>query len=364
MPKDKPQWELYLIDNICPASGSDRPRFAIWIKIHHSLTDGVAGMRLVKNSLSNDPNSVQILPFWATPPKKRSSIGNCIHNAKNTKDFIKQLGSARPVIQELKKGLQARFNKNTLFVSTFDAPKSILNQPITGTRHLSVASFDKSRFTRIIKALSYDDCSFTTNDLLLAVCSGALRHYLKHQQALPDNPLIAFVPISLRRDNSSAGNQLSFLLANLATNKNNALERLSIIKQSMDNGKERFSRLSPTQVIAYSAITYGWAGVNLATRLAPTKQAFNLIISNVPSDNTPLYLHGARLVGMYPASVLFDGQAINITITNHQEQIDFGVTACSTALPDIEHFLSLVEDELRDFELLASTKFTQIVSKN
>lgn len=349
--KDKPLWTLYLIDNICPADGSDRPRFAIWIKIHHSLADGVAGMRLIKKSLSSDPNCREFSPFWATSPKNRQQINELIDTTQPAKTLIKQqLSAIYPVIKALTLGLKEHFNPYSPFVSTFDAPKSILNQRITSTRHLSVASFDKSRFSDTAKALS-----ITTNDLLLAVCSGALRAYLMSQNALPAKPLIAFVPISLRRDDSITGNQLSFLLTNLGTHLDTATARLSAIKDSIDDGKQRFARLSPAQVICYSAIAYGWAGINLATGLLPTRQAFNLIISNVPSDSTPLYLYGAKLVGIYPASVLFDGQAMNITLTNHQDQIDFGITACSTALPNIGRFLSLVADELGVFERLAKT---------
>lgn len=343
--KDKPLWEFYLFDNIRPADDSDRPRFAIWIKIHHSLADGVASMRLVKQSLSHDPNSGVFVPFWENIRKKSKNI-NHIKEKSPHKNITSN--PIYPVAKELMMGLAEQFKPNSPFVSTFDAPKSILNQRITNTRHLSVASFDKSRFADTAKTLSV-----TTNDLLLAVCSGALRSYLLSQNALPKKPLIAFVPISLRHDDSTTGNQLSFILTNLGTHLDTAYARLSAIKDSIDDGKRRFARLTPTQVIAYSAITYGWAGINLATRLAPARQAFNLIISNVPSDNTPLYLHGAKLVGVYPASVLFDGQAMNITLTNHQDQIDFGVTACSTALPNIGRFLSLVKDELLVFENLA-----------
>lgn len=345
--KDKPRWELHLIGNICPAREGLPPRFAVWLKIHHSLADGIAGMRLLQRSLSRTSDSLESVPFWATTKKSKPAKARP-HRQKPT--AWSSMVGIHPVAKELWSGFKSKFDPSSPFVSTFDAPKSMLNQKISHTRHLSVASFDKGRFTSTAKTLSV-----STNDLILAVCAGALRRYLVSQNALPDKPLIAFVPISLRRDDSATGNQLSFLLANLGTHLAHAKERLFVIKNSMDDGKRRFSRLSFAQVIAYSLCTYGWAGVNLATGLSPTHQAFNLIISNVPAEDAPLYLHGAKLTGIYPASVLFDGQAMNITFVNHQDTIDFGVTACRSVLPNIEQFLGWVGDELAIFESLANT---------
>lgn len=344
LPQDRPLWELHLIENICPSDDGAPPRFAIWLKTHHALADGVACMRLLREALSTCPNGVSV-PLWATTPKRPKKHHSLPLTPKSP------LSAIFPIAKELLSGLGTHFKKDSGFISTFDAPKSILNQRITPARHLSIATFDKSRFSQTAKALSV-----TTNDLLLAVCAGALRTYLISQNALPKKPLIAFVPISLRRDGSLTGNQLSFLLTNLGTHLDDPLQRLSTIKHSMDEGKERFSRLSPAQVIAYSVCAYGWAGINLATGILPTHQAFNLIISNVPADETPLYLNGARLTGIYPASVLFDGQAMNITIANHQDKIDFGITACSSALPGIGQFLHFVADELGWFEQQSSSK--------
>lgn len=353
--KDKPLWELHLIGNICPANKHLPPRFAIWLKVHHSLTDGVAGMRLLQRSLSQTPDALESIPFWATTKKSTKSTKTHQHRQKPTFTAWSKIIDIRPVAMELWSGFQAKFKQSSPFVSTFDAPKSILNQKISHKRHLSMASFHKNRFTSTAKALSV-----STNDLILAVCAGALRRYLISQNALPDKPLIAFVPISLRRDDSATGNQLSFLLANLGTHLDHAKERLFVIKDSMDDGKRRFSRLNFAQVIAYSLCVYGWAGINLATGLSPTRQAFNLIISNVPAESSSLYLYGAKLTGIYPASVLFDGQAMNITFVNHQDTIDFGITACSSALPNIEQFLVWVADELAVFESLANTSTSSI----
>lgn len=346
MDKSKPLWEFHLIDGIQPIDANSPPRFAIWLKIHHSMADGVASMRLLRLSLSRFADVTASLPFWSLPQKNRHHIDDLLHNQRLKKSLIKeQLATIKPVARELWQGFKDNLDKNSPFVSTFDAPKSILNQTITSHRHISADSFDKQRFAKLAKQFGT-----TTNDVVLAVCAGALRSYLLQENALPSKPLIAFVPISLRRDDSISGNQISFLLVNLGTHLSDPVARLRTIKNSIDDGKARFGRMTGTQIINYSACVYGWAGINLATGLAPTYQAFNLVISSVPADDSPLYLNGAKLTGIYPASVLFDGQAMNITLTNHQDKIDFGITACATALPRIGNFLDLLTNELEMFE--------------
>lgn len=343
--KERPLWDFHLIEGIAPVKEGSPERFAVWLKIHHSMADGVAAIRLLQRSLSCDSKAILDAPFWGFTPKKRSLSNGLPAHQSYWQLFKKQFSTIKPVGTELFLGFKDKFSHHSHFVSTFDAPKSILNQKITQTRHISLQSFDKKRFSKIAHYFGA-----TTNDIILAVCSGALRRYLLAQNALPDKPLIAFVPISLRKDNSANGNQISFLLANLGTHFGNSLARLTAITQSIADGKARFLRMTQDQIINYSATAYAWAMLNLATGINPARQAFNLIISNVPADNDSLYLHGAKLTGIYPASVLFDGQALNITVVNHQQTLDFGITACKTALPQIDSLLDLMADELLMFE--------------
>lgn len=347
--RKKPLWELHFIDKLTPASPEGLPRFAIWLKVHHAMTDGVAAMRLLQRSLSTHANWCTSVPFWSIFSKHRHTIDELLPHDKPIFQILKeQCQSVVPVAYELFGDLACQAH-----ISTFDTPKSILNQRISSTRHLSAHSFDKARFAHIAKTNHA-----TTNDVILAVCAEALRAYLLEQNALPSKPLTAFVPISLRRDGSAVGNQLSFILTNLGTHLADPLARLQTIKDSISTGKRRFARLSPTQVINYSAISYAWAGLNLATRALPQKQAFNLIISNVPSSSKTLYLNGAKLTGIYPASVLFDGQALNITFVNHQDKIDFGITACRSALPHIEKLGKFITQALDTYEHLLTNNPT------
>lgn len=357
----KPLWEFHLIDGLAPACDGGNARFALFLKIHHAMVDGIAAMRLLQLSLSTSVQEQMTAPFWSLSTKYRSQINAILPIHKPPLQIIKeQLATIYPVGRELINSVKNHFGKkDPHFTSTFDAPKSILNQKISSSRQLSFISFEKGRFAKIAEHFGA-----TTNDVLLAICAGALREYLLAQDALPAKPLIAFVPISLRRDKSAMGNQLSFILTNLATHKSDPAERLLTIKASVDDGKQRFSRMNQAQVINYSLLAYGMAFANLSTGVMPTHQAFNLIISNVPGDGTPMYLNGARLTGIFPASVLLDGQALNITLTNYQDKIDFGITACQSALPNIEQLTQFLEQELLVFEELLLIKRADLDQAN
>ena len=225
---------------------------------------------------------------------------------------------------------------------------SILNRRISASRRISAQSYDIQRFNKIAERLK-----ISRNDVVLAVCAGAIRRYLISMDALPSKPLIAFVPMSLRTDDSISGNQLSFVLANLGTHLDNPLRRIELIHRSMNNGKRRFRRMNQAQVINYSVIAYAWQGINLATGIFPKKQAFNLIISHVPGSEKPLYWNGARLQSLYPASIVFNGQAMNITLASYLDRIEFGITACSKALPRVQDMLMLIEEELQLLETVS-----------
>lgn len=336
--RTRPLWELHLLDNLSPETDGAPKRFALYLKIHHALIDGVAAMRLFERALSNDPNETQALPIWARQIKRHKASFAQIRKSFG-EHLREQLGSIIPVSKELWADFQ---NK-----SLPPAPPSILNQRIGTARLLAVKAFDKARFGAIAQHFNVSN-----NDVILAVCAGALRAYLLGQNALPDSPLIAFVPMSLRKNDTAIGNQISFIPTNLGTHLSDAKARLQLIHHSMNEGKARFLRLTTAQIINHTALSYGIAGLNLATRAIPTKQAFNLIISNVPGDDLPLYLNGARLTATFPASVLLDGQALNISFTNYQNRIDFGITACQSALPNIQTLTDLLQDALMEFENL------------
>lgn len=254
-------------------------------------------------------------------------------------------------MQELSQTIFKEMGKNPDYVSTFQAPVSILNQRVSASRRFAAQSFELSRLRKISKVLGV-----TINDVVLAVCSGALREYLISHNSLPKKPLIAMVPASLRTDDSDVSNRITMILANLGTNKDQPLERLEIIRRSMQNSKQRFSRMTANEILNYSAVVYGPAGLNIMSGMLPKRQAFNLVISNVPGPREPLYWNGAKLDALYPASIVMDGQALNITMTSYLDKLEVGLTACRNALPKMQNLLTHLEDEIQRFEEIIEEK--------
>ena len=339
----KPLWTCHIIEGI------EGNRFAMYFKIHHAMVDGIAGMRLVEKSLSQDPNAKSIVPPWCVegPRAKRLKEPNVSRFKKIMNGVMGQLESTPRVMYELSQTVMKDMGRNPDYVSSFQAPSSILNQRVSSSRRFAAQSFEFDRLRHISKSLGV-----TINDIVLAICSGALREYLLSQDALPKKPLIAMVPASVRDDDSSMSNRITMILANLGTHKEDPLERLAIVRRSVQNAKEKFKRMNSNQILNYSAFVYSAAGLNIASGLLPKRQAFNLVISNVPGPREPLYWNGARLDALYPASIILDGQALNITMTSYLDKLEVGLTACRNALPKMQNLLTHLEEEIQRFEVI------------
>lgn len=337
----KPLWTCHIIEGI------EGNRFAMYFKIHHAMVDGIAGMRLVEKSLSHDPHAKSIVPPWCVEgPRAKRLKAPKVSRIKNVLQAIKgQLECTPRVAYELSQTVLKDMGRNPDYVSSFQAPSSILNQRVSASRRFAAQSFEFSRLRLISKALGV-----TINDIVLAICSGALREYLLTQNALPKKPLIAMVPASVRSDDSDVSNRITMILANLGTHKDDPLERLKTVRRSVLSAKERFKRMNANQILNYSAFVYGLAGFNIASGLMPKRQAFNVIISNVPGPQEPLYWNGARLEALYPASIVLDGQALNITMTSYMDKLEVGLTACRNSLPKMQNLLTHLEDEIQRFE--------------
>ncbi|AXF43344.1 WS/DGAT/MGAT family O-acyltransferase [Acinetobacter johnsonii] len=343
----KPLWTCHIIEGI------EGNRFAMYFKIHHAMVDGIAGMRLVEKSLSQDPNAKSIVPPWCVegPRAKRLKEPNVSRFKKIMNGVMGQLGSTPRVMYELSQTVMKDMGRNPDYVSSFQAPSSILNQRVSSSRRFAAQSFEFDRLRHISKSLGV-----TINDIVLAICSGALREYLLSQDALPKKPLIAMVPASVRDDDSSMSNRITMILANLGTHKEDPLERLAIVRRSVQNAKEKFKRMNSNQILNYSAFVYSAAGLNIASGLMPKRQAFNLVISNVPGPREPLYWNGARLDALYPASIILDGQALNITMTSYLDKLEVGLTACRNALPKMQNLLTHLEEEIQRFEAIVGVE--------
>jgi diacylglycerol O-acyltransferase len=352
MDRERPLWEFHLIE------GLQGRRFAVYSKIHHSVVDGVSAMRIGTKALSTDPHARDLPPVWARQqPKKEGGIPNPLDlagsMARLTAGMSKQFATVPNVAREIYKSTQkAKTDPN--YVSIFQAPHCLLNERITGSRRFAAQSYPMGRLKAIAKAFGG-----TLNDIILAMCGSALRDYLISQRALPDRPLIAMVPMSLRQDDSAGGNQIATILANLGTHVADPATRIEVIRASIKDSKDRFAGMTQEEILNYTAITLAPTGLTLMTGINPAWQAFNVVISNVPGPREPLYWNGARLQGIYPVSIVLDRIALNITITSYCDQVEFGLIACRRTLPSMQKMLAYLERSLYDLEVAADITRTE-----
>jgi diacylglycerol O-acyltransferase / wax synthase len=345
--RHRPLWEMYLIE------GVEGRRFALYTKIHHSLIDGVTALRWMQDTLTTDPSrhgmpATYALPESPTSPSENiagvlTRIGRMPGNAGKA---LADLAGLTPVgLRSMVRTLVAEHSS-----AAFQAPRTILNQPITGARRFAAQSWPMERLEKV-RAIT----GATLNDVMLAMCSGALRNYLLELNALPQKALTAMVPVSLRGREGApgGGNSLSTMIADLATDQADPEARIRRIMASTAYGKGVLSELSPLQNLMIGALGFGVAGPaavlpGVAGRTTPP---YNLVISNVPGPaESPLYWNRSRLLGMYPASIVLNGQALNISVTSYDHHLHFGLIGCRRTVPHLQRLLAHLETSLAELE--------------
>lgn len=348
--RTRPLWEMHLIEGL--ADG----RYALYVKIHHALADGVGAMRLLRRALTTDPERTGMPAPWAVaeaPSATRSPMGTAIgfpgavvRAATGTVNEAVQVVSEAAALVPALVGTVDRALHNRGGSLSLGAPRTILNRQISGSRRFAARSWPLERLRMVAKA-----ADATVNDVVLELSGGALREFLAEHDALPDDSLVAMVPVSLRKERESAGNEIGVLMCTLGTHCADPVERLASVRTSMIEGKHAMHSMSRLGRLATSAVGIAPLAVGVLTgnRALPWPP-FNVIVSNVPGPETPLYWNGARVDAVYPLSVPVDGQALNITCTSTDDEIAFGLTACGRTVPDLVRLLDHVDAELEALE--------------
>ncbi len=345
--RHRPLWEAHLIE------GLEGDRFAIYSKLHHAVMDGVSGLRLLQRSLSPDPDARDVPVPWAARPRpprpaRAGAGGGLLSLPKAGLDLGLEAVGLTPRVLSLAADA-VRSQATTL---PGQAPRSMFNVSITGSRRFAAESWSIDRVRAVGRA-----AGCTLNDVVLAMCGGALRAYLLEQDALPAASLVAMTPVSLRTttaddpEDDEPTNAVGTILARLGTDLADAEARLLSVKASMDAGKAALRGLSQNQVSALSAVVMAPLLFNELVslhRFAPPP--FNLVISNVPGPETPLYWNGARLQGLYPLSIPTHGQALNITLTSYAGEVQFGLVGDRRSVPRLQRLLVHLEDSLAELE--------------
>ncbi len=336
--RTRPLWTCHVIE------GLHGNQFAIYIKIHHALTDGVKGARMICASLT-DKASKELAPPWE-------------HREAASRSPVPKIERARPSaaplawIKDMPRAFKPLFVRKagtTAVTRPFEAPDSaLLNGRVTGARRIATQQLDLADVKCVAKL-----AGASVNDVFLAVCSAALRRHLLANDALPDASLIAGVPMNMRSEaGDSGGNAVGFLWAALGTQIADPRERIMSIRASMGAWKDHLSSLSPDARLPFATLTFTPAVAVLTAGLgASVRPPMNVVISNVPGPNQFLYLGGARMETIYPVSIPIQGLALNITCVSYAGKFNIGFTGSRDRLPSLQRIAVYASEALAELEL-------------
>jgi diacylglycerol O-acyltransferase / wax synthase len=343
----RPPWSFQVIEGVAPG------RFAVYVRIHHSLVDGYTGMRLLQRGLSEDPDDRTHPLFFsltrrprseATAPEPVGDVTSILRSVAASATSLPSVASTL-VDTQLRRG-----STSTRAVTSYQAPDSILNAKTGRSRRFATQQYDLERLRAIARGRSA-----TVNDVLLAICAGGLRRFLTGLEALPDRPLIAFVPVNVRPPASEGGgNYVGATLVSLATDIADPVARLGAIAASARAGKARMRGMSPDGVVAYSAMLLAPSAMQVLRAMSgapvPVPVTLNVCISNVPGPTQHLYLRGSRLEATYPVSIPGHSMALNITAQSYAGTINLGFIGDRDALPHLQRLAVHTGEALEELE--------------
>jgi WS/DGAT/MGAT family acyltransferase len=360
----RPLWELYLI------SGLSGGRMAVYTKVHHAAIDGVSGNDILAAVLDLTPEGREMedAPEWQCDQVPgpvsllaRSALtlaAQPVRAAKLTANLARSLpglavSPARPKLPVVDRFLPARRGASAVLSQTgLRAPRTPFNRPVGPHRRWAFCDVPLADVKTVKNA-----GGGTVNDVVMALCAGALRRWLGDHDALPDGPLVAAVPVSVRseEEKGKGGNRVSTMTAPLPTHLQDPAERLRACHEAMRAAKEQHGALpadllSDVTQFAMPALAGQAARVAARLRLVEWLSPFNLIISNVPGPNIPLYYAGCRLLKYYPLSAIADGQGLNITVMSYEDGMHFGLIADRDLVPDLDRLAGYLVDELDDLK--------------
>ena len=355
MDRTRPLWEVYVID------GLHSGRWALLTKYHHATIDGAAGQLMLTILTDTDPDAPAPGPgpSWEPEPLPgnvellRHAVSNLARHPLRAMRvqarIVRQLADAAGIDSLSSAAAQAgagiksiaRLGKGDgpkIPLPTTPAPPTPWNKTITGHRRFAMRTTSLENIKRLKAATGA-----TVNDIVMAICSGGLRQYLLAHDALPDRPLRAMVPVSIRTGDEADPwtNRVSAIVADLPTDCDDPVERVARCRQAMLDAKRLLDLVPANELVdlaQFSTPVLATSAVRLVSRLRladRVAQPFNLVISNVPGPRQPLYFAGAKLCHQFPVSIVTDGQGLNITVTSYLDRLDFGFIVDRELVPDV-----------------------------
>ncbi|MCK9249964.1 MAG: wax ester/triacylglycerol synthase family O-acyltransferase [Solirubrobacteraceae bacterium] len=344
--RNRPLWECHVIEGL--ADG----RFAVYFKVHHSQLDGVAGLRAIGRTLTADPDAVDHPPIWADRHRAERAAADRDRGAQGAPaggdggsavaraprrgvERIRRVGGSTRAVTRLL-GDQVREvarPRDPGRAVPFRTPTTVFNGGIHAPRRYATQHLPMDRMRTMAKA-----AGVTVNDLFLTLCGSALRRYLTEIDALPDRDLVAALPVSVRdAADQGGGNAITFIHGRLGVDVADPCERLQAVSASTRIAKDLLAPVPSSAMDTYTLFLMGPYISQLAVGLgAHVKPMHNLVVSNVPGPPEQRYLDGATVDCIFPLSLLFDGQALNVTAVSYAGTFCIGFTGCRDSLPSMQ----------------------------
>jgi diacylglycerol O-acyltransferase len=372
--RGRPLWEIYLIH------GLPRGRVAVMSKIHHAVIDGLSGAEIMGSLFDVSPDGREPPPpLDPSSDARPTDLGMLARGLVGLPRYplrlLRSAPRALPNLAEVQSfaaipgikatgralaGLQRALGRDTV-VGRLDLtpPRTSFNGRISAHRRYAFGQLSLED----VKAIK-DEYGSTVNDVVVAICAGAVRRWLIEHDELPEEPLVVQIPVSVRREHEQGtfGNRILLMTAPLHTEIEDPIARLEQTHESLVEMKERHRAL-PAELLQDANQFIPPALFSRAARLtfslgasAASHPAWNLVISNVPGPQIPLYQAGARMEAHYPISVITDGMGLNITVMSYCGKLDFGIVADRDQVPDVWSLIGWLGDALEELRPPARTQ--------
>ena len=363
--RSRPLWEFYVIEGLDPTSCGGEVAF--YGKLHHSAIDGQAGIALANAILDLGPTP---RPLKAAPTRARKheyQLGVAELAGAALRNSLMQYVKLAKMIPTAARAIKSAVQQNRAKKKAGEegrgwsmGPRTPMNVAITNQRSFGTTSLSLRAVKDVGKANGV-----SLNDVVMTVVAAALRRYLQDNGGVPDKPLIGAIPFSLRdadkpADANKPDNQAAMMLIPLATNLSDPLARLHAIGAAATSAKSTagtFKGVIPTDFPSLGApwIMSGLSSLYGRSKISNKIPPFaNVVISNVPGPQFPLYLAGGEFVSYYPMSIVTHGIALNVTVQSYNGRIDFGLTACRRTLPDVRDLARYMHDAFEELARLTA----------
>ena len=360
--RERPLWDITFVSGVNGIAGISKGSFALITRVHHAAVDGKASTEMMTALLDVTPEvrTIDAEDLWE-PEELPSNLDVITRSwskaGQKALELAGFVGKAAVGTAQLQG--ERWLKKIEPPPRLLSAPPTIFNQPINSARTFWGKNFDFERIRAIRKAVP----GVTINDVVLAICAGGLRRYLAEKDELPLKPLVAMAPISVRGEEEGTGNQVSAMLVSLATDIDNAFDRLTHIRANTQRSKihagalpaNKLTEFLPSETLAAAARVY------TRTRLGGHHRPFfNVTITNVPGPPVPLYVAGARIHSAFGMAPILDGLGLILVVLSYHGRISIGISSCEQMVPDPDNMAECIEYSLDELEHAVSQAVSRL----